>query len=590
MDRIPTNTIYKERQVFISKLKSNPIFLFRHVGSFSEIIWRRCWARLLTKLRGRHRGQKQRPRWLNQLNKFQQSKTLDLNDLLKQVIERELTVNNSSQPVSDYEYGESDDPEDYLLQNRWAILFHDLLRMRCIDKDAITLPASIKNWLDNPPPKLDLAWETYSTCERVANLLTWISFIPMDERSRVVPPTIVKHLQESIAWIATHLEYYGKQTGNHIINNARALIMVGAFLKNKIALHTGMEMLKRMLPVLIQADGFLRERSSHYQLIVLTWLLDAFTFAKHCNMCTDTEIAFLQETIKRMGQAASMLCDPQGNLQVYIGDISPDMTPADTTRRLTLCYPNDWPAQMNRVNSDDWHSIKNQSNKVLLNCPNGRFPKQFPSHAHGDITSFVWSYEDKPIFIDPGRSRYTKDPISSLQKSAASHNVALVNNLAPLCESFVLNGNWWPIPYASATIHVEQNENSITLAHDGFKRATPVNKHTRKIEIFADGITVCDHFSGTGSVSITLLWHLHSTFTCFDKNILTIHNGSLAFTIDHADTLPTPQIEFLQLHPEMGWFSTEYGRANNSPVLMMQWKTELPFAANIKFRIKPCVA
>lgn len=591
MDRIPTNTIYKERQFFISKLKSNPIFLFRHVGSFTWIIWNRLQAKFLTQLRGRHRGQKKRPHWLNHINKFCQSESIPFHDLLKQIPERKLPSAVHSQSVMIHNSPtHSEDPEDYLFLNRWGNLINDVLTMKNNVNSAQELPTYIKKWLNEPPQKNDLAWETYSTCERVANLLTWISFIPIDKRSEVVPTTIPEFLQVSIEWIFAHLEFYAKQTGNHILNNARALIMGGAVVKNETAMQTGILILQQMLPILIQPDGFLRERSSHYQLIVLTWLLDAFTFAQNSKTFSATEIAFLQDTIKRMCNAASIFCDHLGYLQAYIGDISPDMTPLNTARRLKICYPDYWPlpSKINQSINDDWHLLVCERNKVLLNCPRGQYPKQFPSHAHGDITSFVWVFNDTPILIDTGRSRYTKDPISSLQKSAVGHNVALVNNLAPLCESFVLNGNWWPLPYAAASITVETNKNAITIEHNGFKRATPVKKHTRKIDLFADAIQVCDHFTGAGQVYITLLWQLHPAFTLFNNDTLTVSNGDLFLTIDHSQMLSSPEIELFHSNPKIGWYSSQYGVSKANPVLSLHWIANLPFESKINFRIKSC--
>jgi hypothetical protein len=184
-----------------------------------------------------------------------------------------------------------------------------------------------------------------------------------------------------------------------------------------------------------------------------------------------------------------------------------------------------------------------------------------------------------------------KDSISTLQKSAIGHNVPLVNNFSPLCESFVLHGNWWPTPYAKAMIDVKfRHDNIIIITHDGFKRATPVKKHTREITLFADEITINDKFAGSGQVHIQLLWQLHPTFTAFDAVALCISNGKQVIEIELNHGEAAPEIEYFHTHPNLGWYSPEYGSAKPNPVLAVTWIVNLPFAANVTFRARPCAA
>jgi hypothetical protein len=76
-------------------------------------------------------------------------------------------------------------------------------------------------------------------------------------------------------------------------------------------------------------------------------------------------------------------------------------------------------------------------------------------------------FDNAPVLIDCGRARYTKDAISTLQKSALGHNVPLVNGFAPLSESLVINGNWWPTPYASAQIAISSDaSHRVTISHN----------------------------------------------------------------------------------------------------------------------------
>jgi hypothetical protein len=569
--------ISHEAKFFLLRAKLNPYFLFQHVKSLCGIILDKYSSKYFAKFRGRHLGSKSKPAWLRKIKIAAQGS--DGGDLSR-IPHLNFPVTRNKKDAATL-YPANTDHENYLAQYRWS----ELIDARWSGLTLESLPASVIQFLEHPLPKLDAAWETYSTCERIANSLHWIAALPLSERAEKVPSAYLTFLKDSLHWVAKHLEYYRHKTGNHILNNARALIMAGVVLNNQHAVSTGLQIFKRMLPLLIQNDGALRERSSHYQLIVFTWLLDAYTFLSAAG---HTDLAFLQNTLTKMRDTASLFCDEAGFLQVFIGDISPDLSPEKTALRLLSCYPQWWPAPLNengKIIRDDWRLLQNEKSKIILNCPSGRYPKRFPSHAHNDISSFVWIYNGEPILIDCGRARYTKDEISTRQKSARGHNLPLVNGFAPLCESLVVSGNWWPVPYAHADVHIEEPESGVVITHDGYKRATPVKKHKRLITSERKLTRVRDHFSGKGKVKIDILWQLNPNAR-YRKNNLTINGTEIE--IDLSNTPVPPQIHYLEAASQSSWYSTEYGCADAHPIMIMSWDVMLPFTAEILFKVKSC--
>ena len=135
------------------------------------------------------------------------------------------------------------------------------------------------HWIEINTDTDQQAWEPYSAGERVANLLVFLASMPLEQRPGQLAPTLTRFLDDSIDWICRHLEYYGSlETNNHILGNARALIIGGVARDNAAAIDAGMRIFRKWLPELIMSGGFLRERSSHYQLIILNWLMDAWHF------------------------------------------------------------------------------------------------------------------------------------------------------------------------------------------------------------------------------------------------------------------------------------------------------------------------
>jgi hypothetical protein len=231
--------------------------------------------------------------------------------------------------------------------------------------------------------------------------------------------------------------------------------------------------------------------------------------------------------------------------------------------------------------------LSSPSHKIVLNCPVGRYPKSFPVHAHDDFSSFVWIYKQIPVLIDVGRNRYTKDGISILQKSAGGHSVSLVNGFAPLCESLVISGNWWPRPYAKALIEVDcQSLDRILLAHNGFHRATPVKKHQREIILGDDQIIVRDCFAGLGKVHINNRWQFSKDFDFFESDHLHISSDKLTIAVVMAGTTLPLSVKF----DPVSWASDQYGTCCPSPLLSIEWQVDLPFQVFTYFRVTQCAA
>lgn len=549
MDNSTENSITLERKIFFTKLKTHPLFLIKHIRTLFSVVRSRA-------TKGSNR--KIHPYWLADITSLSPNLQIDPTQVLMRIPEIYYQLPEGANKLKTIKTIE--DKEDYYATNRFKGL-----------AGHYPMPNHITDFINEPPLKSDPSWDTYSTCERVANLLLWIANIPKSQRVFTNTSAIVSFIHDSMHWVFQNLEYYELNTSNHILNNARVLIMAGAVLNDKVAIKAGLHIFKNMLAVLIQPQGSLRERSSHYQLLILSWLLDAYYFLPAAKQ------TFLKDYIIRITNVASLLCDEQGKLQALIGDISPDCSPTETQNRLKF-YDEFFPIAVDKYTQDDWHVVQNETNKIILNYPIGTYPKNYPMHAHNDITSFVWLYMNSPILVDSGRVRYSKEPIAIRQKSAIGHNVALVNGIAPVCESLVINGHWCPAPYANATLSMRRpSQNSILLCHNGYARNSPVTQHQREISIHDAGIVVSDTFLGDGTVNIVLLWHLDPSFQHLSKNTFSFTNGKCELLIN----VP-PRIK-------KGWCSTEYGSIAANIILVTKWEVKLPFTTTVCFEIKPCV-
>jgi len=581
----------RERGEFLRRLRGDPRFLARHAPALASALYRKLVNRITLALAPVHRGRKIWPDWLGERTLPSRSgRAGGWPQPLPAYPQAPPQSPRSAPRVSAAGSGESrpgGDPEDYLADNRWGFLLESLLAQR---DDWSGNLARCRVWIETHTDLTERAWEPYSSCERMANLLVFLAAMPAALRSAAPAPLLDSFLGQSLHWVYRHLEYYGPtETNNHILNDARALLLCGSAIGHTAAVDAAVRILRRCLPDMITPAGFLRERSTHYQLVVLNWLLDAHKFLAARTGEHDPDARFVHGYVERMVAATAMLCDSAGGLLGLIGDVSPDATPGQSSARLRRLYPEVWPptdrmAASARL-SEDWFRLSAHTAVVLGNLPRGRYPTDFPTHGHCDATSFVWLLAGRDILVDPGRWRYTHDPVSQFQRSALAHNVPLVDGFAPLCESVLGRGNWCPLPYAGARLEAEESEAGIVLRHDGFARCTPVSSHCRQINLSATGLLVRDSFDGRGSVWLELCWQFAEDFLAFEPGALQVRGGWCQVRMSIQGVPGPPHVQPACGADPGGWISRAYGERAAAPAVRLGWQVELPSVVTTQFQV-----
>jgi Heparinase II/III-like protein len=581
------STLASEQRAFLRRLRSDPAFLLKHAAALSFAVFNKIRNKTTIAVSTRHRGRKMKPDWLpiEELVTHRQQTTGTALDITALPIYPCGSRPLRNKSVANAEArAEENDMEDYLAEHRWGFLLVSLLN-ECTDRRS-DFDACIR-WIEKNFDKADRMWEPYSACERVANLLIYIAATRPTMRADEIPTQLLEFLDDSLKWIYQHLEYYGSSgTNNHILNNARALVMAGVAIGNRAAISAGMTIFRNCLPLLVMRGGFLRERSSHYQLIVLNWMLDSWRFIVAREGEESDDATLLHGFIGRMVRAASMLCGSDVGMFVMIGDVSPDATPAESGARLALLYPDLWPLRESwgpvEV-TDGWFRISMAQEVIVGNFPAGRYPPNFPTHGHCDLTSFVWLHAGQEILGDSGRYRYTADAVSLFQKSAIGHNLPIVNGFAPLCETLVANGLWWPLPYAAAELESIACDAGIMLVHDGFSRATPVTRHARRIVAQESTLLVVDSFEGSGEADMGFCWHFGEAFDGFDAEQM-VASGRWGQVRIGCEGVPgPPRVEPVFGAFPGGWTSYTYGRKRQRLGICLHWSVSLPATISTRF-------
>lgn len=488
----------------------------------------------------------------------------------------------------------ADDPERYLNFHRWGWIVRGYLNA------ALTLDESfglIEKWIQQNTNRNEYEWEPYSCCERIANIFVLFLQLPIESRKRILSCGIGSFILDSAYWVKHHAEYYGPgYTNNHILNNGRSLAIAGVLMDDKNILEAALAIFKNMLPELVTKSGFLRERSSHYQLIVLRWILDA---EKAMSLSDDPVVLKNIDSIRhyadRMAHAAVSLCDSRGMLKVLIGDVSPDAEPNETCELLNNLYP-----QWKRAGAierpgearEGWFFLR-QGRLEIVTQQMEEYPLKYPSHGHADVSSFIFLFDGRQVLVDPGRNSYTKGPLAKRFTEGLFHNVPLVNGLAPAVSAFF--SNWTPERYGSVKINSGLSDMySLRIEHNGFSRLGEQIRHTRIISINGVKLKVSDEFTGKKVYEVTLCWHFSPGFkvelkdegcTCLSSSFCSI---AMTTAVLNKDKSGTDACSFCKVYDKSGWYSPCYGVAQEARTIHVSGRFKFPVVISTTFEVKPC--
>jgi len=504
-----------------------------------------------------------------------------------------------------------EDGEQYVSLHRWNWL------LRAISDEV--QPASfdwgvamMRSWLQTMSALPDgLASESYTIGERISNALLFARVegsgwgaLPMD---------IQQALAEMASRLAQSLEYHGdKATGNHPLNNARALYLAGQCLGLPALTKLAGAIVAERLSHIVTIDGFMREGSSHYHFLFTRWLLELQLAAAEFN--DDTLLNMLREPVRRATTRCMFFLVPgvEGTWSVpTIGDVSPDCEPEwlldlpwsslaasqslppPALSRSLNGWASLWPAVapalpptaelegLKGYPLSGWYRLDWKGWTAMWRAEAGGAPEQ-ASHAHQDFASLVLYKNGQEALIDIGRPSYLKtSEAGDHAVTFAAHNSPLVDGLGPMLTP---RDRFLPRPYRRGSVEVISRQDGeafvVEIIHDGYRRKAGVPvEHSRSIRIAADSVLVSDAMSGSGEVDIEL--HLQwPTMPNSTESAFTVARESIGMSHEEE--------KFLHADADGvgGWRFPAYGTKTPSVTQQLRATASLPAAMHLQISMK----
>lgn len=284
------------------------------------------------------------------------------------------------------------------------------------------------------------AWHPYCISRRVpAWLAVW---------GRAPPPR--EHCDEIVRSIAAQMAYLEHRLeldlgGNHLLENARALILTGAALRNTDGdrwLERGMRIVDDELPRQVLPHGEHFERSPMYHVEMTHALEDS----RDATADLRPEFsASCGEVVGRMRGFTQAILHPDGQIPLLADSaLTADSRPAAGRPEPSLS------AQGDRVG--DYWAWRDRGDFLLFDAgPVG--PDHLPAHAHADLLNIEASCDGVRFVVDSGVHDYEDGAMRQYCRSTAAHNVLDVDgeNQCDVYLRFRMGRRGWPSPLLCGT-------------------------------------------------------------------------------------------------------------------------------------------
>ena len=376
-----------------------------------------------------------------------------------------------------------------------------------------------RNRLDDARGLVD-AWHPYCISRR---LPVWILLWSASPPTGTMADRVLHSMACQARFLQRNLEW--DLRGNHLLENARALVLMGSFFKGPHAdrwLRKGTRVFRREIAQQVLPHGEHFERSPMYHALMLEAVLDV----RDATASVLPELAdFCIPLAEKMAAFLEQICHPDGRIPLLgdacfgesapVGQLIARAAGNGVEKDLDESSPGpleqgtgvmgNVPAPAIRL-GDYW--IYRQNTDFLLFDAGPLGPDFLPAHAHADLLSFEASIQGRRVFVDSGVFNYQDDAMRRYCRGSAAHNVLVVDDQdhCDVWSRFRMGYRGWPFGLVAGEAH---GFRWARAHHDAYRRlGVPVVG--RWMACRPGGPWFCiDWAEGSGSHKFTSRLHVH---------------------------------------------------------------------------------
>ncbi len=347
----------------------------------------------------------------------------------------------------------------------------------------------VARWIAENPAGKGNGWEPYPVSLRIGNWIKWaLAGEPLE-------PAWLDSLAMQTRWLADHVEWH--LLGNHVLANAKALVLAGLFFDGPEAegwLRAGLSIYAQELPEQILADGAHFELSPMYHAIVLEDLLDLINAGGAYGKSHAQLFGDLPQITTPMRSWLAAMTHPDGGLSFFndaaFGIAASRADLEAYAARLGLApvaEPGEGP---HHLAASGYVRVNHGEMSAILDLA-AIGPDYIPGHAHADTLSFELSLGTERIVINGGTSVYAPGPLREAERATAAHSTVEIGgqSSSEVWSSFRVARR---ARVRDTSIDVRDGTITVRASHDGYRRLPGRPLHRREWRFDGPALAIID--------------------------------------------------------------------------------------------------
>lgn len=402
------------------------------------------------------------------------------------------------------------------------------------------------------------AWHPYCISRR---LPAWLSLWSWHEPPECEREKIVRSMAAQAAYLERRLET--DLGGNHLLENARALVLAGAAFRNSAGdawLDHGLQILEHELREQILSQGEHFERSPMYHCQMTEALEDVRDATRGLRPEHSVHCAAL---VERMHEFTAAIVHPDGDIPL-LGDSVFDEAALPLVDQRDRTRTDRGARQVG-----DYWTYRDGGDYLLFDAgPVG--PDHLPAHAHADLLNIEASFGGMRFLVDSGTYDYEDGEMRQYCRSTAAHNVLEIDgeNQCDVYSRFRMGRRGWPTQLIAG-----QSDDGwwAQASHNAYRhRGVPVVG--RWILCRDDGWVIVDGAEGEGAHALVSRLHLH-------PDVLLTRLSDSSVKVERAGVVRClSMIGRGELFVTSGWYCPRFGERLANRVVEAQFAGRLPAA------------
>ena len=363
--------------------------------------------------------------------------------------------------------------------------------------------------------------------------LRTINIIRFSVQNNLFTEQYLNFVYQELKYLNGHCEYH--LLGNHLLENAFALLLGGVFFDEKTWKLKAIDILKKELDEQILNDGAHFELSPMYHKIIFYRILELIDWYRNYK---DNDESFLNYCLKKAELMRSWL----ENIQFHCGDIPLFNDSAKNIAydsQFLLEYADSLKITSSKVSLGEsgYRTFKNYNYEIKVDFAQLGSSYQ-PGHAHADTLSFILYYKGIPLFVEQGTSTYEIGVRRELERSTGAHNTVIV---AGKNQSEVWGG--FRVGNRAKTTILKDDLEIIEAQHDGYESLGIV--HKRAYYFGNETLSIEDVLVGR-TLSAQAVFHIHPRFSCIIAGNTVEIDGRVLCVFENCDGIHIESFDYAE--------------------------------------------